>query len=424
MPDDDLDALFSCPSALLAAGPARVRERVAAAGGVGREVFTQAEAVFGRERVSRAEFASWLHFAAKVLGREAYAELTAAAEPGMPWRTVWAWWRPVGAHRAEPNLSGDWSVDVHDPVTDSAEGDGGEGPLLKVWSLWTGDRWFDLGTGTLRPAPAAGTYAERAGEPEDEGPALFDGDDDGRRLVCPGTWEEPVHLGGGRFLFAEARGLVVVERGEAAPAADPPAGGADPGSWERGGGEPWFLDPGPSATPLDAARLDAVFDGDTMVRVAPDRLPAALTHAPTRELLVGVGLPRHWAAGVTAFALGYDEAGPEADREGQGAGPVHLGAFEQGFASSVRVLVRPDTGEVLACLGEGAPLPLARDVETFLRLLEAVRRYMGACWDPYPGEDGIGDFLREVELLSPGSPEHEVWGQVFSAVTVLGVYGY
>lgn len=90
----------------------------------------------------------------------------------------------------------------------------------------------------------------------------------------------------------------------------------------------------------------------------------------------------------------------------------------------MRVLVRPDTGEVLAHLGEGAPLPLARDIETFLRLLEAVRRYMGACWDPYPAEDGIGDFLREVEILSPGSPEHEVWEQIFSAVTVLGVYGY
>lgn len=233
---DDLDTVvspgsavspFASPAALLEAGPDRARALAGSAGGVGREVFTQAEAVFGREEVSRAEFASWLHCAARVLGRDAYADEVAAAEPGMPWRTVWAWWRPVGAHRADPNLSGDRSAEVFD----DARGTGG-GPLLKLWSTWTADRWFDLATGAPCPAPAGGTYAPRTEEAEEAEPFLFDGDEEAWALRCPGTWEEPVALGGGRYLFVEARGVLVAERNPAV--ADWPAGGADTASWEEG----------------------------------------------------------------------------------------------------------------------------------------------------------------------------------------------
>ncbi|GAA3111153.1 hypothetical protein GCM10017687_24680 [Streptomyces echinatus] len=129
MTRDDLDTLFASPAALLAAAPEGLRDLPAAGGGAGREAYAQAVTILDGAEVPRAEFASWLHFGAKVLGHDAYADLVAEAEPGMPWRTVWAWWRPVGAYRAKPNLSGDADVEVH------------EGPdgrlLLKLWSQWT-----------------------------------------------------------------------------------------------------------------------------------------------------------------------------------------------------------------------------------------------------------------------------------------------
>ncbi|MFB7053963.1 SUKH-4 family immunity protein [Streptomyces vinaceus] len=427
MPRDDLNALFSSPAALLEAGADRIRQWPApgAGGAVGREVFTQAEAVFGYAEVSQAEFGSWLHFAAKVLGHDAYAEEVAAAEPGMPWRTVWAWWRPVGAFRAEPNLSGDASADVFD---------GPDGrSLLKVWSLWTEERWFDLATGEPGPAPAAGEFTRRSAEPEEAGPPLFAPDEEAWALHCPGTWEEPLPLGGGRFLLAEARGIVVVERNEAVVAAGWPAGGADDSSWSEGASSPWFAGPEPGEAPLDAARVQAVFGADGTVRVPEAHLPAELTHRPTRELLSTVGLPRHWAAGVTSFELAWTAEGPGEEDPGAGfGGLLHLGTFELGHADEGYVLLHPGTGAVSLVREDEGPFPFARDAETFVRLLEAVRRFMGACWDPYPEENGHGCFLYEVGRLEPDvlesddpeEPGAAVWEHVFASITELSVYGY
>ncbi|MFJ3201162.1 SUKH-4 family immunity protein [Streptomyces sp. NPDC086989] len=435
MPLEDRDAWSPSPTALLEAGAARVREWSGpqAGGGVGREVFAQAGAVFGHADVSRAEYASWLHFAAKVLGHDAYAERVAAAEPGMPWRTVWAWWRPVGAFRAEPNLSGDACAEVFDGPGGPAGPDRPAGrSLLKVWSLWTEERWFDLATGEPCPASDAGGFTPRTEEPEEDEPFLFDPDEDAWALHCPGTWEDPVPLGAGRFLLTEARGIVVVERNAAVAASGWPSGGADCASWEEGAGEPWFAGPEPGEAPLDAARLEAVFGADGTVRVPEALLPAELTHGPTRELIGTVGLPRHWAAGATSFRLAWTEDGPRAprsaDAEPDFGGLLHLGTF----ADEGEVLVHPETGAVsLVHEGEG-PFPFARDTETFVRLLEAVRRFMGACWDPYPGEDGRGSFRSEVARLEPGvlesdgaqEPRAAVWEHIFASVTELSVYGF
>ncbi|MFG3345825.1 hypothetical protein ACGF1Z_12290 [Streptomyces sp. NPDC048018] len=77
-----------------------------------------------------------------------------------------------------------------------------------------------------------------------------------------------------------------------------------------------------------------------------------------------------------------------------------------------------------------SPFPLARDTETFVRrLLEAVYRFTGACWDGHPGEDGRCDFLREVaalELLTVDEecPAQDVWGHLFAAVVELGPWGF
>ncbi|MFE2531658.1 hypothetical protein [Streptomyces sp. NPDC059371] len=66
----------------------------------------------------------------------------------------------------------------------------------------------------------------------------------------------------------------------------------------------------------------------------------------------------------------------------------------------------------------------ARDSETFVRLLEAVYRFRGACWNSYPGEYGHRDFLREVTALEPlsvgqGAPAREVWEHLFAAILEL-----
>ncbi|MEV7727919.1 SUKH-4 family immunity protein [Streptomyces sp. NPDC087917] len=421
------DFPFSSPAALLDSARIELRTAHGAAGGVGREVFTQAEAVFGQEEVSRAEFASWLHFAARVLGRDAYAERVEAAEPALPWRTVWAWWRPVGAHRGEPNLSGDRNVEVFAPL-----GDPERSSLLKVSSLWEGERWFRLDTGAPCAEPDAGTYEEWHEEDGPEGPVLFGTEERDWALHCPGTWEEPVALGGGRFLIAEARGVLVAERNPAVAHGARSGGGARYDSWEEGGGDPWFVDPAPAERPLSAARLDAVFGAARVLRVPPELLPATLTHRPTRELLSAVGLPRLWAAGVASFEAAGDGSGPPVHSGGGAAGvagSLHLGTFDLGYADTGLVLLRPDTGALLMVRNGGEPFPLARDTETFVRLLEAVRRHMGSCWDPYPAEDGVGHFHDEVEALEPAAlgpdgPTEELWGHVFASITELGVWGY
>ncbi|MEW2414355.1 SUKH-4 family immunity protein [Streptomyces sp. NPDC046866] len=421
MPRDDLDAFFASPAAVLQTGPAELTELLElpdSGGGAGREVFAQASAVLAGAQVPRAEFASWLHFAAKVLGHDSYADAVAAAEPDMPWRTVWAWWRPVGAFRAQPNLSGDASAELFDTADGRV--------LVKVSSLWTQQRWFDAATGGPSPEPAQGEATPREEHYDPDGPFLFDPEgEDG--LHTPDTWEELAPLGGDRFLLVEARGLAVLERGStAAPTGAPDASGAaESASW--GPGEPWFAGPAPYRTPLDAARLEAAFGADGVVRVPQARQPEALTHRPTRELIATAGLPAYWAVGVASFKPAWTASGPR-DPQPDAAGLLHLGTFEFGYDGGP-VLVHPQTGAVSMVRDGDGPFPLARDTETFVRLLEAVYRFMGACWDPWDGEPGHAAFLSEAAELEPVSvdtdePGGQAWEHVFAGITELSVWGY
>ncbi|MFG2835556.1 SUKH-4 family immunity protein [Streptomyces zaomyceticus] len=426
--DAELRALLDDPARVLRLNRAGLRARVDAlpdvlpggTGSVGREVFTQAEAVFGAARVTTAEFASWLHFAATVLGHREYAERVAAAEPGLPWRTVWAWWRPVGAYEAEPNLSGDRSAEVYETE---------DGPLLKVWALWCEDTWFDLASGLPRAAPD-----EDAAEPyegtDPDGTWLFDTDSAGRALHVPYAWEEPIPLEGGRYVFLDARGVAVVEQNDTA-LAEWPAGGTDPEGMTPADGAPWFR-PGTRNVggPLTAARLGRVFGPTGVVRLPAAEVPDVLAHEPTRTLLTEVGLPRHWGAGITSFAAAGEPLSPGPE------GLLRVGAFDLGHCDPGEVLVDPVTGAVGLRQPDGshgpggdAVFPLVRDLEAFVRFLEGVRVHMGVCWDPYPGEEGVRAFLRamesvDAEALAEGAPGAEVWEHLFASVTELGVYGY
>jgi hypothetical protein len=414
MTRDDLDTLFASPAVLLAADPGVLRNLPVTGGGAGREAHAQAVTILDGVEVPRAEFASWLHFGAKVLGHDAYADLIAEAEPGMPWRTVWAWWRPVGAYWAKPNLSGDASAEVHEAADGRL--------LLKLWSHRTQEHWRDPATGEQVPAPADGEFTERPYDAPVVGPVLFDPDDD-HGLHQLETWEEPVALGGDRVMLFESRGVVVLERNGAS--ADGPTGSAAV-AW--GAGEPWFAGPTAAEVPLSAARLEAAFGRDGMVLLTQDQLPVALTHARTRELAVTAGLPTWFAAGVATFTLAWNDGkahGVEPDENGL----LHLGTFELGYADTGRVLVHPGTGAVSMVRNGQGPFPFARDTETFVRLLEAVYRFMGACWNPYPGECAERDFLSEVAALEPLSvnketPAEDVWGHLFAAIVELSPWGY
>ncbi|MFF4537206.1 SUKH-4 family immunity protein [Streptomyces aureus] len=414
MTRDDLDTLFASPGALLAAGPGALRDLPAAGGGVGREVWAQAVTILGGVEVPRAEFASWLHFSAKVLGHDDYAELVAEAEPGMPWRTVWAWWRPVGAYRARPNLSGDADVQVHEAADGRL--------LLRVWSQWTPEHWLDPDTGERVPAPVDGEFTERPYDAPVEGPVLFDPAED-HGLHQPETWEEPAPLGGGRVMFFEARGVVVLERN--GTAVHEPAD-ADGVSWGEDG--PWFTGPTAAQLPLDAARMREAFGADGTALLTEEQLPAALTHGPTRELAVTAGLPTWFAAGVASFTLAWRD-GQARELEPDEHGLLHLGTFDLAYADTGHVLVHPGTGAVSMIRNGQGPFPFARDAETFVRLLEAVYRFMGACWDSYPGEDGRGDFLAEAAALEPlcvekEEPAQNVWEHLFAAIVELSPWGF
>ncbi|MFF3510989.1 hypothetical protein [Streptomyces sp. NPDC002573] len=102
--------------------------------------------------MTAAEFASWLHFAAKATGHEEYAEQIATAEPGMPWRTVWAWWRPANWFMAHPSLNGDY-YQVHRRLHEGRE-------LIEVVDQ-RGPLWLDAETGPLSAARVDDAFGER-----------------------------------------------------------------------------------------------------------------------------------------------------------------------------------------------------------------------------------------------------------------------
>ncbi|MGT2526269.1 SUKH-4 family immunity protein [Streptomyces nojiriensis] len=174
--------------------------------------------------------------------------------------------------------------------------------------------------------------------------------------------------------------------------------------------------------------MEEAFDADGMVLLTRDRLPAALIHEPTRELAVTAGLPTWFAAGVATFTLAWSEGKAHALEPGE-HGLLHLGTFDMAYGDTGLVLVHPETGAVSMIREDEGPFPFARDTETFVRLLEAQYRFMSACWDSYPGEDGAGDFLREVAALEPlaldeDSPAGDAWGHLFAAVVELSPWGF
>lgn len=263
-----------------------MRDRIAAANGtdVGREVFLQAEAIFGEADVAPAEFASWLHFAAKATGHEEYAERIAAAEPGMPWRTVWAWWRPANWFMAHPSLNGD-CYQVRRRLYEGRE-------LVEVVDQ-RGPLWLDAETGRRVKVQDEGTLTEAPRSPEAlDAPELHNWD-----LTAPESWEGAVAFaaegGRTRHLVENTHGLAVLET-DAEVLRDWPRGkGIAPMSSEEPppGPEPAHRRP---TGPLSAARVDDAFGERHVVRVPESALPGGLEHPGSRRHLRDIGLPAWW----------------------------------------------------------------------------------------------------------------------------------
>lgn len=422
---EQADGVLDDPARLLTAERTAVRAHIDASKGlrsVGREVFQQAEAVFGGAEVPRAEFASWLHFAAKALGHEAYAERIAAAEPAMPWRTVWAWWRPVGKYVAHPNLTylKPLGLQTHH---------GRE--LLRVRAAWE-NTWLDLETGAQIPGPPAeATVPLRSRRAAEGGPSLDD-----RELSAPESWADAEVLAGAdgrtRYLVSDTHGLALLET-DVTVLRDWPDGWIDHESSEEGtpGQAPSF--PAPTG-PLSAERLDEAFAPVDVVRVPGHELPPTLEHPASRAHLRDIGLPARWACAWTTF-----EPCPAGKMTPPGKGALDGVVLPDGLAADdLLTLGSSQHGELYLHRREGGVhivaeghdlVRLSPDLDHFTRVLEGVRRHMDACWHPYPDEAGPGAFLEEMDALAPGTvdsdgPCGKMWKYFVIGITGLNEDGF
>ncbi|MFF4954411.1 SUKH-4 family immunity protein [Streptomyces chattanoogensis] len=428
--DELTDGVLDDPVRLLGADRPAVRAHIDATEdveSVGREVFQQAEAIFGGAEVPRAEFASWLQFAAKVLGHDAYAERVAAAEPGMPWRTVWAWWRPVGKYVAHPNLTSQDTLTLGRQMHKGRE-------LLHVQAAWE-DTWLDLETGVQVPAPPE---EARVSLPLQYGaqdvPRL-----DECELSAPESWDSAGPLVGAdgrtRYLVDDIWGLALLET-DAAVLRDWPRGWIDAESSEEGtpGRMPFFAAPD---GPLTARRVDDAFAPVKVVRIPGHELPATLEHTASRAHLRDVGLPSWWACGMTTFEpCPAQEMTPLADDAlvrvelPGGVEASDLLPLGSGNRCGVRDTVYLHRRAGSVHVRENLELvQLSPDLDHFTRVLEGVRRYMSACWYPYPDEDASGNFFREMDALAPGTvdsdgPSGQVWLQFVVGITGLNEDGF
>ncbi|MEU6370745.1 SUKH-4 family immunity protein [Streptomyces sp. NPDC046931] len=432
----ELDDVLADPARLLTADRAAVRDHIVAADGaqsVGREVFLQAEAIFGVSEVSTAEFASWLHFAAKATGHEEYAERTAAVEPGMPWRTVWAWWRPANWFMAHPSLNGDY-YQVHRRLYEGRE-------LIEVVDQ-RGPLWLDAETGRRVKVQNEGALAEAPALPKAlDAPELHNWD-----LTAPESWAGAVAFavegGRTRHLVESAHGIAVLET-DAEVLRDWPCGeGIDPTSSEDSppGPEPARRRP---AGPLSAARVDDAFGERHVVRLPEAALPDGLEHPGSRRHLRDIGLPAWWAChGAEFTAHSADAMRPPAEgtlsEDGVLGGVAAADLIAFGTCDYGELYLHRHDGSVYIWSRLDGPtnrtlVPLAPDLDVFTRVLEAVYRYSNACWHPYPVEqdqEAVAQvFLDEVDELAPGlldqqTPGGILWSWLYAGITELGVDGF
>ncbi|MCW7990435.1 hypothetical protein XF35_35555 [Streptomyces platensis subsp. clarensis] len=423
------DAVTDDPARWAAVDRPAVRahfDATAGAHSVWREVFEQAEAIFGGAEVPPAEFASWLHFAATVLGHDGYAARIAAAEPGMPWRTVWAWWRPAGRCVAQPERLTEYEAAFYERAGRT---------LLHVETADDSGLLLDLETGIRVPPPSAADVSPSAPPRRcgGDGEALGD-----FRLSAPEAWAyaDPLPAPDGRtwhLVQHDAHGLALLET-DPVVLRDWPRGGIDHTSAEEGmPGRVPFLPP--SAEPLTASRVDAAFAPAPVVRFPEEALPAGLRDSAARAFLREVGLPKQWRSYKADFVLRPEDEPAEVDESAvagvrlpDGTVAADLLALGRSVHGALYLHRHDGTVHIAASsaeLGEPGPVlvELAPGLEVFTRCLEALRRYLSAVSAPYPGEPDMTEvFAAEMDALAPGlldpdTPRGVLWSHFTWALT-------
>lgn len=183
------NGVLADPARLLSADPgggARAPRRRGRRGECGSRSLPSGRGDLRQADVASAEFASWPHFAAKVTGHDDYAERIAEAEPGMPWRTVRAWWRPANWFLAHPSLNGDYfQVDSR---AHEAESSSKPSTATAVASAATGPCAHGADS-TVRPASRSRRTAGVPGWDGRAGSGAVRSEDAGRCTgVRTGTW--------------------------------------------------------------------------------------------------------------------------------------------------------------------------------------------------------------------------------------------
>jgi hypothetical protein len=145
-----LDELLEDLDYLLEADPARLLHALssATAAGVASVRRVHRHAAVNLRTSERPERAAYLELAARQAGDDALADRFAALEPGRPWATPWAAWRPASEHYVLGSHGG-WAMAVAVGELDGRAivVSGGDDGALRVWELDSGRQYGDALTG-------------------------------------------------------------------------------------------------------------------------------------------------------------------------------------------------------------------------------------------------------------------------------------
>ncbi|WP_073935079.1 SUKH-4 family immunity protein [Streptomyces sp. CB02400] len=375
---------------------------------------------------SHAEWISVLHLVALSQGRAERARVLAESAGVLPWRTVWSNWRAPGClTRQGPHIPAVARVGI-DTSTDPGT----------VTSTFTagGSAIWDAATG--RPVggdPRGDTTALPPTAADTTAPPLWTADAPSWNLLRLGLVTTPsvrrtvqapsvrdAACAGSLVIIAGGRGLYAIEPDlrttDGAPARPLPAVGPRCRITPRPFDETVRV---PART-----RLCDVFGEDAVARIAADRLPAGLTHEPTRRFLTEVGFPS--VAGFygldTHNLLTTGLAEHVWDGSGNGVTPVGDGPFyELGSWIGGVLLLDGRTGRVLRRTRPGAVdadrpgSPLAgSSLASFVAMVCLQWEYMRgyATSAGVDGADLLDELTAWLTAVDPAAAATRNWGHV------------
>ncbi|POX44865.1 hypothetical protein C3488_31475 [Streptomyces sp. Ru72] len=370
---------------------------------------------------SDGEWVSLLHLLAVSQGDEERANALAEHGGPLPWKTVWSHWRAPGRLRSNPPRS--VTVDqlhaglAHSTVTGLTRGGG-----RQVWDAATGQLLEEGKRSDADEATPGGTVQTAAWRAEPSwnlARLTLAGDPSTTRQVQAPTVGDVVCVGD-LVILGGKRGIYAIEpdlrHSDSAPLRALPAVGP------RGKITPRPFDE--AACRPTRARVREIFGVDTVPTLTEDRLPAGLTHEPTRRFLTEVGLPA--VSDFYSLRLHNLLATDLAEHQWEGprdfATPVGDGPFyELGTWIGGDLLLDGPTGRVLRQTRPGAVddsspgEPLAgSSLASFVAMVCLQREYMLAYRTSggLDGEDLLAELTAWLSVLDPAAAATQNWGHV------------